>query len=146
MDDEIRTLIEERAVLRTLHAYAHAMDYGDEAAWVDLFTPDAVFDVFHPDTGEAIHREEGRADLAAYVAQYPKPPQFRKHCIVDPLIELDLARGVADVLAYWILLQRDDGTSEPRLAAFGRYRDRLVKLDGRWRIATRIAEVESRVR
>lgn len=144
VSDELRLLLEERAILRALHEYAHTMDYGDEAAWVDSFTPDAVFDVFHPDTGEKIHREDGHGDLARYVAHYPKPPAFRKHCIVDPLIDVD--GDTAHVRAYWILLQRDDTTSNPVLAAFGRYHDRMIKTGGKWRIAERIAEVESRQR
>ena len=144
MHDDLRLLLEERAILRALHHYAHTMDYGDEAAWVACFTPDAVFDVFHPDTGEKIHREDGHADLARYVAQYPKPPAFRKHCIVDPIVDID--GDTASVHAYWILLQRDDATSNPVLAAFGRYLDRLVKVDGRWLIAERVAHVESRQR
>ena len=43
--DEIGLLLEERAILRALHEYAHAMDYGREEAWVAIFTDDAVFDV-----------------------------------------------------------------------------------------------------
>ena len=66
------------------------MDYGDEKGWIDAFTPDAVFDVVDVVEGSQVHREEGHEDLAAYVAAYPKPPQFRKHVIVDPVIDVDL--------------------------------------------------------
>jgi 3-phenylpropionate/cinnamic acid dioxygenase small subunit len=134
-------LLEERAVLRTLHEYAHAMDYGDERAWVDVFMPDAVFDVVEVVGGRRVHREDGHGDLAAYVAAYPKPPHFRKHVVVDPLI--DIRGDEAEVQAYWLLLQRDDETGVPVVAAFGHYRDRLVKHEGRWRIAHRFAEVEA---
>ncbi|HEV8297599.1 MAG TPA: nuclear transport factor 2 family protein [Acidimicrobiales bacterium] len=134
-------LLEERAVLRTLHEYAHAMDYGREEAWVDIFTPDAVFDVVEVVGGRRVHREEGHGDLARYVGSYPKPPHFRKHVIVDPIIDID--GDCAKVEAYWLLLQRDDADGVPVLAAFGHYVDRLVKFDGRWRIADRYAEVEA---
>jgi 3-phenylpropionate/cinnamic acid dioxygenase small subunit len=139
--DDLRLLLEERAVLRTLHEYAHAMDRGDEAAWVDCFEPDAVFDVVEVVGGRRVHREEGHGDLAAYVAAYPKPPHFRKHVVVDPLI--DVRGDEADVRAYWLLLQRDDADGTPVVAAFGSYRDHLVKRDGRWRIASRFADVEA---
>ena len=56
------------------------------------------------------------------------------------------AGDTATVQAYWILLQRDDATSNPVLAAFGKYFDRMVKTGGKWRIAERIAHVESRQR
>jgi hypothetical protein len=141
LTEELRTLLEERAILRMLHTYAHAMDYGDEAAWVDCFEPDAVFDVVEVVGGRRVHREDGHGDLARYVAGYPKPPHFRKHIVVDPLIHL---RGdEADVEAYWLLLQRDDEAGTPIVAAFGHYRDHLVKRDGRWRIAVRLADVEA---
>src|SRR5688500_11831331 len=108
MDHELRLLLEERAITRALHEYAHAMDYGDEQGWVDAFTPDAVFDVVEVVGGRRVHREEGSGDLAAYVAAYPKPPHFRKHVVVDPVIDVDLAAGRAQVTAFWLLLQRDD--------------------------------------
>ena len=117
------------------------MDYGLEDAWVDTFTPDAVFDVVEVVGGRRVHREEGRGDLARYVAAYPNPPPFRKHMIVDPVVHLD--RDQARVEAYCLLLERDDEAGTPVVAAFGRYYDRLVRSDGRWRIAERRAEVEA---
>lgn len=133
-------LLEERAILRMLHEYATAMDSGDEQAWLDCFTPDAVFDVVEVVGGRRVHREEGHDDLARYIAAYPKPPNFRKHVVVHPVIDVDMHR--ATVEAYWLLLERGvDG--RPVLAAFGRYHDKLLKHDGRWRIAERLAEVEA---
>ena len=143
MTDELQLLLEERAILRALHEYAHAMDYGDEAAWVAAFTDDAVFDVVEVVGGKRVHREDGAGDLAAYVAQYPKPPAFRKHVVVDPVIDVDLAAGTATVVAFWLLLQRDDATGHPVTTAFGRYRDSWAKVDGRWRIRERLADVEA---
>jgi 3-phenylpropionate/cinnamic acid dioxygenase small subunit len=139
--DDVRLLLEERSILRLLHGYAHAMDQGREADWVDTFTPDAVFDVVEVVGERRVHREEGRGDLAAYVAGYPKPPQFRKHIVTDPIIEVD--GDVAHVESYWLLLQRDDHDGLPVLAAFGHYHDRLTKADGRWLIAERFAEVQA---
>ncbi|HZP29847.1 MAG TPA: nuclear transport factor 2 family protein [Acidimicrobiia bacterium] len=140
-EKELRALLDERAIVQLMHRYAHAMDYGDEAAWVDVFTPDAVFDVVESVGGRRIHREEGRGDLARYVAAYPKPPAFRKHVIVDPVVEVDGDEGRVE--AYWILLHREQADGAPVLAAFGRSRDRVVRRDGEWRIAERYAEVEA---
>jgi len=102
-----------------------------------------VFDVVEVVGGKRVHREEGRADLAAYIAQYPKPPDFRKHVVVDPVIDVDLDAGTATVLAFWLLLAREEGTGHPITTAFGRYRDQWRKVDGRWRIAERFADVEA---
>ena len=138
--DELEELLEERAIMRLLHGYARAMDAGDEAAWVDAFTPDAVFDVVEVVGGRRVHREEGHGDLARYIAAYPKPPDFRKHVVVHPVIAV--TGSTATVQAYWLLLERAaDG--RPLVSAFGTYDDRLVKQDGRWRIAERFAQVEA---
>jgi hypothetical protein len=40
----VRLLEDERAILGTLHAYGHAIDYGDEERYLDLWTDDAAFD------------------------------------------------------------------------------------------------------
>jgi hypothetical protein len=136
-------LLEERAIVRALHAYAHAMDRGDEAAWVAAFTDDAVFDVVEVVGGRRVHREEGRGDLARYIAGYPKPPRFRQHVVVDPIVDLEPGATSARVEAYWLLLERHDDTGVPVVAAFGHYHDRLVKQDGRWRIAERRADVQA---
>lgn len=140
-DDLLDELLEERAILRTLHEYAHAMDYGDERAWVASFADDAVFNVFRAIDRDVVHREEGAGDLGRYIASYPKPPQFRKHVVVDPLI--DVRGEEATVQAYWLLLQRDDETGAPVLGAFGHYDDTLRKIDGRWVIVDRQAAVEA---
>lgn len=110
---------------------------------MQAFTPDAVFDVVEVVGGRRVHREEGHGDLANYVAAYPKPPHFRKHVVVDPIVDVDLDAGEAHVAAYWLLLQRDDEDGRPVVAAFGRYRDTLVKHAGTWRIQERLADVEA---
>jgi 3-phenylpropionate/cinnamic acid dioxygenase small subunit len=140
-EGQLQAVLDERAIVQLMHRYAHAMDYGDEAAWVDVFTPDAVFDVIESVGGRRIHREEGHGDLARYVAAYPKPPAFRKHVIVDPVVVVDGDR--AEVDSYWILLHREPDGGTPVLAAFGRSHDRVVRRDGRWLIAERYAEVEA---
>jgi hypothetical protein len=140
---EMRLLLEERAILRALHEYAHAMDSGDEQRWVDSFTADAVFDVVEVVGDRRVHREHGHGDLAAYVAAYPKPPHFRKHVVVDPVIEVDLEHSCAHVESYWLLLQRDDEGGRPLVVAFGHYHDTMVKQGGRWLIEERLADVQA---
>ena len=139
---ELRILLEERAILRAMHQYAHAMDSGDEQGWVDAFTSNAVFDVIEVVGGRRVHREDGHGDLAAYVAAYPKPPHFRKHVVVDPVIDVDLDAGRAHVESYWLLFQRDND-GRPIVEAFGHYRDTMVKEDGRWLIEERLADVQA---
>jgi hypothetical protein len=137
----LELLLEERAVLRTLHRYCHSMDYGLEEEWTSVFTDDGIFDVRKAVDGTILHREEGREELAAYIAGYPKPPaSFNKHIMVDPLIEIDGDRATAR--SYWMAL-RNDADGHPAMTSFGRYLDSLAKVDGTWRIKERLAEVEA---
>ena len=143
IEREIRVLLEELAIVRAMHEYAHAMDSGDEQGWVDAFTSNAVFDVVEVVGERRVHREDGHGDLAAYVAACPKPPHFRKHVVVDPVIDVDLDAGRAHVESYWLLFQRDDDDGRPLIVAFGHYRDTMVKEGGRWLIEERLADVQA---
>ena len=45
IESRLALLEAESAILKNLYRYGHAIDYGDEEAWVDCFTEDGVFDV-----------------------------------------------------------------------------------------------------
>lgn len=138
---ELASLLDERAVLRVLAECAHALDGHDVAAWVDAFPPEGIFDVVEVG-GRRLHREEGHADLTRWVQAAPAGRE-RRHVLADPLVALD--GDEARVESCWVLLERD-ARAHPVVGAFGRYSDRLVKRDGRWRIAERRAEVEATTR
>ena len=62
----LQALEDEAAIIRRLHAYGHAIDGGDEAAWVDCFTADGIFEGFTR-RGERLYRLQGHTELAAFV-------------------------------------------------------------------------------
>jgi SnoaL-like protein len=131
----------ERAILRALYRYGHSIDYGLEQEWVDCFTEDGVFDVRRR-VGLASARYEGRAALAAFIAQHTRAPgRYHKHMLMEPVISVN--GDQATVQSYFTRL---DATRDgrPFIRAFGRYVDRMVQeVDGAWRFKERIAEVES---
>lgn len=132
-------LVQEQAILRTMHEYGHALDYGDEQLIADVFCEDGVFDVRMTD-GSPVHIERGRQEMVEYARGYPKPPEVHtKHLLHSPVITVDGDRATA--VAYFSALRERDGV--PYLMAFGRYRDELVR-ESRWRIKHRFAEVEAR--
>jgi hypothetical protein len=136
----VRLLEDEQAVLRRLHAYGHALDYGDEAGWADCFTEDGVFEVR---TGATVDRRiAGRADLHAFAGRHTRAPDlWHKHVVLDPVIAIEGDRA-SSVSVQFQLLHHGDG---PIVRSFGRYFDRLERgADGAWRIRERIAEMESR--
>ena len=131
---------DERAILRVLYTYCHALDYGEEAQWVGLFTADGIFHVDLPRGLPPIHCA-GKKELAAFAAAHPRAPAaLHKHLLLDPLIELQ--GDEARVASYFQLLLDIDGT--PETYCFGRYLDRLVRSeDGLWRFKERVAQVQS---
>ena len=137
----VALLEDERAIVRTLHAYAHAIDYGDEEAWVSCFSEDGVFDI----RGRAPHQPTrlitGRDELRRFIARHTRAPElWHKHLLVEPLIQVD--GRTATCSSYLAVVMEHEG--RPVLRVFGRYRDRLVKEDdGVWRFAERIADIES---
>lgn len=139
LEERLRRLEAEAEVLRTLAAYAHAIDYGDESGWVDCFTPDGAFRV--RDGSGAITREVvGHEALAAFIAQHTRAPDYaHRHLALNAVVELDGDRATSR--SYLLVLVDQDA---PTVRLFGRYVDRLVQgADGRWRFEERVAEVDS---
>jgi 3-phenylpropionate/cinnamic acid dioxygenase small subunit len=140
------------AIRDALHRYAHSIDYGLEADWVDCFTINGRFVFkFQPGKspypgpepeGGAAFAFAGHAELAHFIRGHSRAPDvYHKHLMVEPRIEL---RGdTARVSSYFVLvLEMEDRSRD--VFTFGRYLD-VMELggDGRWRFRERIAEVEA---
>jgi ketosteroid isomerase-like protein len=137
----VRLLEDERAILATLNAYGHAIDYGDGERYLDLWTEDAAFDARGRGDSDVTRVVRGHEGLADFAAHFSRPPDgWHKHLVIEPLIEVD--GDEASASSYFAVL-RDEGEG-PVVWVFGRYRDSLVRCrDGRWRFSLRISEVES---
>lgn len=135
IEQRLRRLEDEKAILDTLYAYGHHLDAGLEDAWIDCWTEDAVLDW----PGRAFMR--GHAELRAGFRNHSHAPaMYHKHVVMSPMVTLDGDR--ATVLSMFARLDRyADG---PGIRAFGRYRDKLVRCaDGRWRIQERLPDIEA---
>ncbi len=111
--------------------YAHAIDAFDGEAWADCFAPDGAFE------SDLQGRFEGRAALIGFsdagrqwAAEMEMQP---RHWTNHWVIEGDGAEATATSYAMVV-----DTAHEGRLIAAGVYRDRLRKLDDRWRFLERI--------
>ena len=144
LEGRMARLEAERDVLSTLYQLAHAIDYGEHDLWVDCFAADAVFQMVEVSArGRTVRvRHEGRPALAAFIPGHSSAPEyFHKHLTTVPMIQVD--GDSATSVSYFARI--DAGHAGPFLWSFGRYNDRLVRsADGRWRVAERILEVESR--
>jgi hypothetical protein len=131
---------DERAILRVLYSYCHAIDYGEEARWLALFTADGIFHVDMPRGLPPLHCA-GQQELAAFISAHPRAPAaLHKHLLLNPLI--DLQGDEARVASYFQMLLDIDGT--PATYCFGRYLDKLVRSNsGLWQFRERVAQVQS---
>ena len=118
----LRRVEDQLAIERTMARYAHAIDYGDEAGWVDCFTEDAAFEVRSRWAEPAPKRIEGRAALARFVARHSRAPlSWHKHVVWAIVVDLD-----------------DDTFEPPPDTLSGPTRELVVgtfKLDGRLMLA-----------
>jgi hypothetical protein len=140
----IQRLEDERDVLNTLYRYGHAIDSGDEAAWVDCFTEDGTFTAEARRKGQPMFAVTGTEELRHFIAGHTRRPyMFHAHCIVEPLVELDGDR--AHVESYlFVLLEHEKA---PVLRVFGRYSDDLERgADGKWRFKLRSAAIDGMLR
>ncbi len=131
---ELRLLRDERDITRTLYAYGHTLDYGDEAGFIDCWTEDAM--LWWPGPGEMRGHEALRKGFRAHTHA---PELFHKHLVMAPMITID--GDTATVASMMARLDPYDGM--PAIRAYGRYLDKLRRCaDGKWRICERIPEVE----
>ena len=137
---ELRGVLDERAIMRTMHRYCRALDDGLEGEWLDVFTADAVYDTVLPN-GELYAHLTTRDEFVAFLYAYPRRPATApKHVMVDPIIELD--GDLARVESTFLYLNQSPGEA-PRIMAWGRYVDVLRRDGDAWRIASRRCDTEA---
>jgi ketosteroid isomerase-like protein len=121
-------------IMNLVYAYPERIDSGDFAGVGELFA-DAVFETAGgtPLVGSKAVQES----FEHWTRRYPDDgtPKTR-HCIHNPIVEIDEANGSAVVRYYVTVFQRtEDFPLQPVWA--NRYEDRFVRKDGRWRYAHR---------
>lgn len=133
---------DELAVSRLLARCAHAVDYGDESASLDGFTPEATWEGRHVSSGKTFIHHRGTKELADFFAGHTRAPHlYHKHVVAD--LDVELRDDEATAVSYVLFLVSGPG-GIPAVGGFGRYRDEVRRCDdGQWRIASRLAEVEA---
>ena len=117
-------------IRRLVALYAQLLDSGRLADWGELFTADATLTV-HGRT------YRGRAEIVREIGgMQPGPDRPVKHLLLPPVI--DLAQG-DDALAWTDMTVFATGPDrQVAIATMGRYHDRLLRVDGRWRFRERV--------
>ncbi|MFJ9537611.1 nuclear transport factor 2 family protein [Streptomyces sp. NPDC101225] len=120
------------AVTNLIARYAELVDTGDFAGVGALFA-DAVFigSGAPLEGGEAVERM-----LRNTVILYEDGTPRTHHVTTNVTVEVDGAAGTAAARSYVTIFQAVPGLPLQSIAA-GRYTDRFVRRDGRWRFAER---------
>lgn len=138
LEHRLHLLEDRRDILRTLHAYGHCLDYGDEAGFMDCWTADAAL-------GWSMYPEplRGHARIREGFHRHTHAPDaWHKHMLAEP--QVTLQGDSARVRSMFLRLDPYPDAGGPEIYAFGRYIDTLVRCaDGRWRFAERIVEKEA---
>jgi ketosteroid isomerase-like protein len=138
LEERLALLEAEREVMRTLHAYGYAIDYGDLEAFLDCWLPDAS--MYWPGQRYEAPFEGKEGMRKAFNGHTHAPAVYHKHFVLDPRIEIE--GDNARVESYFARIDNDwDG---PYVRGYGRYVDVLRRCsDGRWRFKERRAEGEA---
>jgi uncharacterized protein (TIGR02246 family) len=124
------------AIAALVYGYAERIDAGDLAGVAALFT-DGVF------RSERGGRYEGaaavRAVLEKLVKLHDDGTPRTKHVTTNLIVEID--GDAATARSYFTVLQQT-ATIPLQLIVAGRYHDRFVRVDGRWRFADRLIHMD----
>ena len=134
LGEQLQELLDKQAIAEVLFAYCAHLDRMDLEALAALFTEDCVVD-YGPEARLQSHGADGlRRDLAR-MWRWSRTSHHLSNIVVR--LEGDGQYAVASsyVIAWH---ERPDG---PTATMMGQYQDRLVRVDGRWRIASRRQEL-----
>jgi hypothetical protein len=135
VEQRLHDLEDRQAIVDLLNTYGHGLDYGLTEVFVDLWTDDGVWQL------PIIDPFNGLDEIRAHHERVYAPPREHrsKHCVVEPLIEVDGDEARVDSY-FFVLVFEEKG---PLMRSYGRYRDQVVRCpDGRWRFRRRDAELE----
>lgn len=117
---------DEEAIRRTLGEYSQHCDDGRFDEWADLFTADARFVLAGTVT-------EGRDAIKEYMMTVQAAGRRGMHVTTNSLVDVDGDAATATT-DYLFVRPTTDGLA---IIAAGRYHDRLVRHESRWRFRER---------
>jgi salicylate 5-hydroxylase small subunit len=132
--------------VQALHLrYVQILDSNDFAAWPDLFTPECVYKIQSRENFDAglplcILSFESQAMLRdrVYGAQNTiyHDPYYQRHIVSAPLITATDGDAIEAETAYLVIRTHRDQL--PEILSAGRYIDRMVRVDGALKFASRV--------
>lgn len=132
-----RLSVEDRLdIIDLFNRYSYFVDDNDQEAWLDLFTPDGVFDV------PGLMCKQGRDALRDVIRMVSEGSGGHwRHQLTNILAEPGDQPGTARVRFYGLVT---DWRGEGHLSTFNNYHGELRKEGGTWRIV-RLKALPTRV-
>jgi hypothetical protein len=130
------SVVEDKlAILECLAFYSHTLDNGDDEGWVQLFTPDAVWESFAKGADTPTLRYEGHDGIRKFAASMRARSDGRqvRHCKVNTIF-VELTDDLARIRSNGLLTMQATGEA-PGIALTGIYAETLRKTPAGWRIA-----------
>jgi ketosteroid isomerase-like protein len=131
----VQRLEDERAIVNVLTRYGFAADAGDADATAALYTDDTVIDLGMPSPLTGAHGARQLVLDERHQAILGRCAHTMGPFVVDVDIDGDNATAVGYVRVY----VSDADMRNPRLWRIGYTRFELRRVEGAWRIATRVA-------
>jgi hypothetical protein len=117
-------------IRRLVALYAQLLDSGRLADWGELFSAEGTLSVYG-------RTYRGRDEIVREIGgMQPGPDRPVKHLLLQPVIDLverDRALAWTDMTVFATGPDR-----QMSIATMGRYHDRLLRVDGRWRFGERV--------
>lgn len=126
--EDIRSLLDEREIVRALYTAARAMDDHDWSTLAEIFAEDATGDL---GTG----RLESAAAIIEVIRNFLDSCGTTQHMLGNVVVDLDGDTAVSRAYVHDVH-QSEDLTQ--RFYTMGDYRDTWSRRDGRWRITARV--------
>jgi hypothetical protein len=137
LEERLGRLEDLESIRKLFVEYKRHLDARDWHAYSLLFAREGEW---IGGTGSAVGPAAIEAMLSERLgANAPPPGPTHFHLVALPEIELDGDRATAEVP--WALIVRGEG-DVPELTLWGHYDDELVKEDGEWRFARRVAATD----
>lgn len=130
-DELVRSLQDRLEITDLVHAYAHGVDERAADAVAALFAEKCLFKAYDRPAGVA----RGRNEVAALLRKLLGTFEATSHHVSGTRVQLEggLAASATTTLYAWHRFREP----RPEGHLWGRYHDRLVREDGRWRFASR---------
>lgn len=120
--------------MNLVYTYPERIDAGDFEGVGELFA-DAVFET--EGGGRLVGKEAVQANFERWTRRYSDDgTPHTRHCVSNPIVEIDETDGTAVVRYYITVFQRTESFPLQPVWA-NRYEDRFVREEGRWRYAHR---------